>query len=160
LDLDLDVPSFNLELNVVPVHLFGTIIIVSAEMDPDHSELVIDLLRAKNENGEPIFMPKLLKKAPISGFEKVIWKNNFGGPAADVYEDLRECPRLREFSIVLLDPQPMDFIATDANILNLVRQLQVQGRTIPPDKFLWSAGRTLDWPAQQEEQEEQRRGGE
>jgi hypothetical protein len=133
-------------LKVVPVHLFGTIILVgnAVQFNQQHSEAIARVLRASNENGEQSFQPKQLKKAPMRGFEKLIWKCNFKVPATHVMEDLRACPELSGFDIELLGHQPMDFIATDNNILNLVNQLHSQGRSVPADHFFCSEGRTLE----------------
>jgi hypothetical protein len=132
-------------LKVVPVHLYGTIVLVgnAVQFNQKHSEAVARVLRASSENGEQSFQPKQLKKAPVSGFEKLIWKCNSKKPATHVTEDLKACSELSDFNIELLGSKPMDFIATDSNIVGLVRQLRSQGRTVPADRFFCSQGRTL-----------------
>jgi hypothetical protein len=132
-------------LMVVPVHLYGTIVLVgnAVQFSQMHSEALAPILTGTYSDGQMSFMPKQLKKAPARGFEKLIWKCNFKETATNVVADLRACPELRDFKIDLLSHKPMDFIATDNNILNLVRQLELQGRSIPADHFFCSPGRTL-----------------
>ena len=132
-------------LKVVPVHLYGTIVLVgnAVQFNQTHAEAVARIFRATNEKGDQAYQPKQLKKAPIAGFEKLIWKCNTKKPASEVLQEFQASMHLSEFNIEMLGSKPMDFIATDSNIVGLVRQLRSQGRTVPADRYFCSAGRTL-----------------
>ena len=88
------------------------------------------------------FQRKLLRQPPLSHFERVVWKCAAKMPAAELLKLLKGHEALQKFSVGLLEPQPLDFIATDENIVNLVSALQGQGQAIPADSY-FCGGRSL-----------------
>jgi hypothetical protein len=145
-DLHVNASECEFLLTIIPIHLFGNIVVVGEDLEYSQDEAVAlsDVLTAQNEYRQPSFVPKQLKKTPLLGFSSLVWKSNKKASAAQVREDLRSYPQLKDFYITISDPRPMDLIATDSNILNLVAELKSQGRRVPSDSMLFSGDRTME----------------
>jgi hypothetical protein len=109
----------------VPVHLYGTVVVCKmGESHPDYSDVTT---RVFGEQTSPSFTPKRVKQLGTQG-SNLIWKLTSKMGPAELVAQLQANSALRGWTVELLPPQPLIFIATVNNIVSLVRQLRSMGR--------------------------------
>jgi hypothetical protein len=132
----------DLVLKLVQVRLFGPVLLVSSDVlnSEYHSRMLECFVRSE---GPLQFKPKWLQHCPLTGFERLVWKSTTKVPTAQLAKELQEQNMLQGFTIEFEgSPRPLDFIASDQNILDILQELREQGRSIPPDSC-FCAGRSL-----------------
>jgi hypothetical protein len=132
----------NLALKLVQVRLFGPVLLVSSAVlnSEYHSRMLDCFVRSE---GPLRFKPKWLQHCPLPGFERLVWKSTTKMPTVQLAQELQGQDVLQGFTIEFeRSPRPLDFIASDQNILGILQQLRAQGRSIPPDSC-FCAGRSL-----------------
>ena len=132
------------QMKLVPVHGCGLLAILRR----GDGDIVTNIFRDVDEEGTERFSAMRLKKAPATGWEsesKLVWRYNRSCEITELKEMLEDCKELRHWRIEVMEKQPMDFIATDAQIVRTMRAMRHRNRDadIPEDEFLFSNGRTL-----------------
>jgi hypothetical protein len=132
----------NLVLKLVQVRLFGPVLLVSsAVLNSEHHSRMLE--RFVSSEGSLQFKPKWLQHCPLTGFERLIWKSTIKMSTVQLAHELQEEDMLQGFAIEFeRSTRPLDFIASDENIVGILQELRAQGRPIPPDSC-FCAGRSL-----------------
>jgi hypothetical protein len=116
-------------------------------MDKAHAEYKSVTERVFGQESHPSFTPKRVKQheytqgSPLEGSSNtnLVWKLTNSAHckmgAAQLVRHLQAHPALQGWSVELLPPQPLSFLATANNIVSLVRQLRSTGQNFPDRLF-------------------------
>ena len=134
---EMDVSAFSNEdpfvIQVVPVHLFGTVCIIKmSESSEEYKDVTSKVFKQQTEGLE--FKGKKVKQLGEQG-PTMVWKLTTKIEPADLVERLRAHSSLGDWDIKLAASQPLSFIATMPNVVNLARQLRSMGREFPDHLF-------------------------